>query len=376
MVSVPRTTPKDIVLISPDTELSVRLAQLASTAGRVLSQERDLEGALTHVEQLPPRLVLLDVGEGDLLDEPLLAGFRQRLGGVPLVVLSAQLSPDRVRQLLRLQANDWLQRPFGDSEFVSAVQQASGDRGTASQVTVFMSANGGAGATSMALMAAHVLARSGQQTCLVDLDFQHASCGVYLNLQNELDIGSIVASPERLDDELLESLRREKAPGISLFSFEWPDLYYAPSGRDFVLRLLDLISSRYANVIVDMPSIETPWFSDIVRSSDTAAVVFEANVPSLRLARRAVNRLKGLSPSIDVQAIANKTAFAPFGNLISKKDIAKMLGDVSISYLKSDAETMRDALNRALLPYEVAGRSSFVREAEKVLLPLLARGQE
>ncbi|HEY9012218.1 MAG TPA: hypothetical protein VIN06_14485, partial [Devosia sp.] len=80
MVSVLRTTtPKDIVLISPDTELSARLAQLASAAGRVLSQERDFDSLTPFVEQAPPRLVLLDVGEGDLLDEARLAAFRQRL---------------------------------------------------------------------------------------------------------------------------------------------------------------------------------------------------------------------------------------------------------------------------------------------------------
>jgi pilus assembly protein CpaE len=374
MTSVPRTMHKDILLISPDPESFARLAQVAAAAGRTLSIERDLDGLLSKADQSSPRLVLLDVGEGAMLDDPRIAAFRQRLGSVPLIALSAELGPERVRQLLRLQANDWLQRPFSDGEFITSLRQASGDRGTASQVTLFLPANGGAGATSMALMAAHALARSGGgTTCIVDLDFQHASCGVYLNLQNELDLGSIVAAPERLDDELLELLKRDKAPGIALFSFERPDLYYAAAGRDFVLRLLDLVSSKYANVIVDLPSIETPWFSDVVRSSDSAVVVFEANVPSMRQARRAVNRLKELSRTVHIQVVANKTAFAPFGNMISKKDITKMLGDVPVSYVRSDGETMKDALNRALLPQEVAGRSSFVREAEKTLLPLVSR---
>jgi hypothetical protein len=49
-----------------------------------------------------------------------------------------------------------------------------------------------------------------------------------------------------------------------------------------------------------------------------------------------------------------------------------MLGDVPVSYLREDKQTMTDAINRALFPSEVAGKTAFVRDIEKVLAEIHA----
>ena len=158
----------------------------------------------------------------------------------------------------------------------------------------------------------------------------------------------------------------ERAPGLALFSFERPDLYSSPTGRDFVLKLLDLVAAKYANVVIDLPNLETPWFKDVVGSSDQVVVVFEANVPSMRHAHRAVRRAKELGHSA-IRAVANKSSFALFGNTTTRKDVTRMLGDVPVSYLREDKQTMTDAINRALFPSEVAGKTAFVRDIDKLL---------
>jgi hypothetical protein len=44
-----------------------------------------------------------------------------------------------------------------------------------------------------------------------------------------------------------------------------------------------------------------------------------------------------------------------------------MLGDVPVSYLREDKQTMTDAINRALFPSEVAGKTAFVRDIDRLL---------
>jgi pilus assembly protein CpaE len=357
----------DIVLISADPELKRRLENVAASIGRSIAHY-SADPLARRADGREPRLIVLDVGAGEMLDDARLLDIRQRMGAVPLIAVSNDLAPERVRQLLRLQATDWLTRPFSDAEFAKSINQAGGGRSSASTVSIYLPATGGAGATSLALIAAHALQRQGGvgSTCVVDLDFQHANCGVYLGLESEFDLDAVIAQPERLDHELLELLKLERAPGLTLFSFERPDLYFSPTGRDFVLKLLDLVAAKYANVVIDLPYLEPPWFEDVVRSSDQVVVVFHPNVPSMRHARRAVRRIKELGGST-IRAVANKASFALFGNTISRKDISKMLADVPVSYLREDSQTMSDAVNRALFPSEVAGKTSFIREVDKLL---------
>jgi pilus assembly protein CpaE len=357
----------DIVLVSGDPELKRRLTSIAAGIGRSVAHS-SADPLARRTDSREPRLIVLDVGAGEMLDDPRLFDVRQRLGSVPLIAVSNELAPERVRQLLRLQAIDWLTRPFSDAEFAKSISQAGGGRGGASKVSIYLSATGGAGATSLALMAAQSLQRQGGagSTCIVDLDFQHASCGVYLGLKSEFDLDAVIAQPERLDHELLELLKLERAPGLTLYSFERPDLYFSPSGREFVLKLLDLVAAKYANVVIDLPYLETPWFEDVVSSSDQVVVVFQPNVASMRHARRALRRVKELGGG-GGRAVANRASFALFGNTITRKDVAKMLTDVPVFYLREDTQTMTDAVNRALFPSEVAGNSSFTREVDKLL---------
>lgn len=44
-----------------------------------------------------------------------------------------------------------------------------------------------------------------------------------------------------------------------------------------------------------------------------------------------------------------------------------MLGDAPVCYLRRDKQTMTDAINRALFPSEVAGKTAFVRDIDKLL---------
>jgi pilus assembly protein CpaE len=220
---------------------------------------------------------------------------RERGSSIPVIAVSAELAPDRMRNLVRINASDWLRKPLDGKELLNAVTfHDSGSHASRSSVVTFISASGGAGATTLALSAAkHLSDKSAQHaagTCLVDLDFQNANCGGYLNLFNHFDIEGIVAQPDRLDVELMDVIKLTREPGFTIYSFERPSLPFEPMGRDFVLKLLDLIAYRFENVIVDLPNLDTPWHSSVLSTSDEIFVVFELNVASLRQAKRLYSR--------------------------------------------------------------------------------------
>lgn len=377
MAADPKSPDKaGILLHAPSADAVRRLSVAIVSAGRFSPVELDaLPPAGKPRERLALQAGLLDVGDGSVLDTPVIARLQAALNGAPLVVVSAPLSPERTRQLLRLGAVDWLQSPYSDGDVVAALAQAAGSAKSAF-VATFIPASGGAGATSMALIAAGLLGRQSKtgHTAIVDLDFQSANCAAYLNASNGFDLEALIDNPARLDGELLETMKQSREPRLSLYSFERPSLHFHPTGAQFVLRLLDVAATANGIVLIDLPNLRTAWFDDVVRHSDKVFIVAELNVPSLGHARRLLAEIVALrGGSTDIETIINKAEFKLFGNVIARGDVEKMLPNVPFHTVAFDPETMGDAVNRGLLPTELAPRSRLVKEAGAIVGRSFAR---
>lgn len=367
------TRRKRVALYSSDVlfrrEVAARLEALAIYDVQVHDTAAFLQGA-TH--EVKPTIIIFDVGDGQILLEPSISAARASWSSIPLIAVSAELAPDRMRNLVRINASDWLRKPLDSKELLNAVTfHDSGSHASRSRVMTFMSASGGAGATTLALSAAKYIADKSAHhaagTCLVDLDFQSANCGAYLNLSNQFDIEAIVGQPDRLDVELMDVIKLTRDPGFTIYSFERPGLPFEPTGRDFVLKLLDLIAYRFDNVVVDLPNLETPWQSSVLSTSDEIFVVFELNVASLRQAKRLYSRIRELKGNASsVTLVANKHKRKLFGNHFSRSELEKIFAAKHIKAAAFDPSLMSDALNRAMLPGEVDGRARFNRDLKQI----------
>jgi pilus assembly protein CpaE len=362
-----------VLLYAPSADAARRLSTAVLSSGRYSPVDFD---AYRGAGGLHAGLV--DIADGALLDGPMIGRLQDALKGAPLIVVSAQLSPERTRQLLRLGAADWLQQPYTDADLVAALGQAAGGSKSA-LVATFVPASGGAGATSMTLLAAGTAARQSKsgRTCIVDLDYQAASCAAYLNAASQFDLDALLENPDRLDTELLELMKQAREPRLAIYSFERPNLYFQPLGAKFVLRLLDLAAGANNTVLVDLPNLRTPWFGDVIRHSDKVYIVCELNVPSLGHARRLLSEVTAARGGSDgVEVIVNRAEFKLFGNVIALGDVEKMFGKVPFRTVAEDTATMADAINRGLLASEVAPRSRLVKDAAAIFAAALAQGSQ
>ncbi|MCR4264855.1 CpaE family protein [Nitratireductor sp. ZSWI3] len=368
------TRRKRVALYSSDdgfrSEIAARLEALAIYDVQSGGVEEFLNGA---GKDNRPTLIVLDVADGVMLDDRRLAAARASWGQVPIIAVSAELPPERMRNLVRINAADWLRKPVDAKELISAVTfHDSGDQSHGCRIITCVGAGGGAGATTMALAATDHLVRKSKQraadTCLVDLDFQNANCGAYLNLFNEFDLDGVIGQPDRLDVELMDVIKLTRDPGFTLYTFERPALPYEPRGSDFVLRLLDLAAYRFEDVVVDLPHVETPWSNAVLSASDRIFLVFELNIASLRQAKRLYLKIRALrNNSADgITLVANKHKRKLFGNHFSHRELQKIFKDKSIRSVPYDRELLTDALNRALLPTEVHARARLNKDFAKL----------
>ena len=175
------TRRKQIALFSADAqfkqEVAMRLESLAIYDVQVAEPSAFLKGAVGGAR---PGIIILDLDEGEMLDGPGLIEARAAWPSVPLIAVSAELQPERMRKMVRLNVSDWLRKPLDGKELLNAVTfHDSGSQANRSRIITLVGASGGAGATMLALAAAnHLAALSPERaaaTCLVDLDFQHGA---------------------------------------------------------------------------------------------------------------------------------------------------------------------------------------------------------
>lgn len=339
---------------SPDLEV------VGVESARVLSPGRPLRADL----------IVLDVGEGELLEDDALFAFREGCAGVPLIAVSTELPPKRLRRIVQLAAADWLIEPVSGRALLESVarqfQSASAPR---LEVSAFVPCSGGAGATSLAISAAaHRASQAPGGVFLVDLDFAAGACGLYLDLENEFDIASILRDPSRIDVELLDVLKKDHPAGFSVLSFRRPELPVGAVAEDFIYRLLDVVTFRAPQVVIDMPSYPTPWSDPVLLNSDRIFLVAERTVPSLKRARALRERLAAQGKAAgSIGLIVNKDRRALFRTAVGPREIQSLLAIDRLDVLPDDHAVMVEAIDRGVPAAMVSPRASIVRKLAQAL---------
>jgi pilus assembly protein CpaE len=366
---------REIVVFSDDLDFRSEARRRLTTVPEYEIIERNADAVLSgDREHLDFDLVIVDVGDGEMLADKRLAEFRRALADTPFIAISGDLSAEQMRKLVQLASTDWIPRPVDGRNLLEAVtEHLKGARVGKSNIYTFMSCVGGAGGSMLALSAAALIAekrksRRNIETCIVDLDFSSAACGFYLDVNNEFNLDGFVADPSRIDLEMLEIIKHDFDPGFSLLSFRKPELLNRDRGHDFVLRLLDVAAYRYRNVVIDLPRYDTPYSETVLKGSDQIFLVTMLTIPAIKFARDAYMRIREARGSGDnIHLIINKNRKRLFSSGISRKEVEKVFKGNTINFLPEDNDLMAEALNRGILPQEVNKRSKLLRRLDKLL---------
>jgi pilus assembly protein CpaE len=354
---------------NPQIELDVTASSLAACKGKL-----DLGGA---------KVVLVDI-DPDRQDEVVaLQTLAARLGGgPPIVVVTKAFNESVARRLVQIRIADFLVKPVEPIELVRACARAAqsqpSETVTEAQIYTFLPAAGGVGLTTLAIQTALMLMRKSQRTasstCLVDLDFQHGACTDYLDLEPRLDLDEIEPRPERLDRQLLEVMLSHHSSGLAVIAAPNRPAEMRTFDPDMVTRLLDLVSSNFENVVIDMPRTWFPWTDSVLFGSNRLFIVTEMTVPGLRHAKQLVvaigERLKG---GPQPQVIVNRFEQHMFGSGLRRADIEAALGDAFAGVIPNNYRLVREAIDRGIPLDEVKSSNGVTQALKRVLAPPAAK---
>ncbi len=191
---------------------------------------------------------------------------------------------------MRAGAGEYLDEAAGAEALLEALTRYSSNRtrtrGGAGKARIFtfLSAKGGAGATTAAVNTAAALQEAYGNTVLVDFaPVGHAQ--LHLNLRPNFGVPDALENLHRLDESLLEGLMTTSKEGLHLLAGPQQPYPSIPTPAELA-RLFDLLASHYRYVVVDASSrldSTTRILSDL---SNAVLMVAQTDVVSLWSAGR------------------------------------------------------------------------------------------
>lgn len=378
MVQVAPSNLPTIVLVGPDAGLlnGVAAALGAAKSVTALVVAEPIEQAARRPELDAAAVVVVDLDTKRRESLTALQGLTARIAGqTPVVVLTDAFDDALMRWFLQIRVADFLRKPVDPKEVlracVRALRASTDGPGGSGRILTFMAAAGGVGATTLAIEAAMQLCREAKEsdsTCLVDLDFQTSACADYLDLEPRLDLDEIGAHPDRLDLQLLEVMLTRHKSGLSLLAAKSRAAERPGLDAAVVLRILDLVSSHFENVIIDMPRAWNSWTDQILLGSTHVYIITDMTVPGLRFGRRTAvglsTRLADVKPRVIVNRFEQQLLF---GAGLRRADVERALEGFLEGTVSNNYKLVREAIDRGLPLEDIKAGSNVSTDLRKII---------
>ncbi|MEM7067307.1 MAG: response regulator receiver protein [Pseudomonadota bacterium] len=369
-----------LVLASTDNEL-VTLAKgaIPNTNEQQLSViSKPIAELVTEIRNIQAEALIIDIDATRVEDFEHLQKIKRMVGNsTAIIVISGNFSPAAARILIQLKVADFLVKPVQTSDLVRSCNNAMKNNTQETQVEPrflsFMPACGGVGTTSMAIEAASILNSHGQKigrtTCIVDLNFQHGSCAEYLDLEPRFDISEIENAPERLDRQLLDVMLSKHETGLSVIGAPNEPTEMRSFKGALVVRLLDLVSAYFDNVVIDLPRTWFPWTETVLTGSDQVYVVADMTVPSIRHSHRLVQAVEErIGKQAEPRVIVNRMDFRNNSAGLNANDVEGALGEYFGGGVPNNYMLVRDAVDRGVTLGEIEAENNVTRALQSIVL--------
>ncbi|HET9407106.1 MAG TPA: AAA family ATPase [Candidatus Sulfotelmatobacter sp.] len=198
--------------------------------------------------------------------------------------------PTTIVATMRAGACEYIDDSAGSEALLDALTRFSSTRTRAhggagkGRIFTFLSAKGGAGATTAAVNTAMALQQRHSDVVLVDFaPIGHAA--LHLNLRPQFGVADALQNLHRLDVSLLDGLMTTSKEGLHLLAGPQQPYQSIPTPAELA-RLFDLLVNHYRFVIVDASSRLDPTTRLLADLSNAVLIVAQTDVVSLWSAGR------------------------------------------------------------------------------------------
>jgi pilus assembly protein CpaE len=139
---------------------------------------------------------------------------------------------------------------------------------------------------------------------------------------------------------------------------------------DVVVRMLDLVSAYFDNVVIDMPRTWFPWTETVLLGSNKLYVVSEMTVPCLRHTQRLIQAIyETVGKEVKPNVIINRFEQRMFENGIKQADVEEILGDHFVGGISNNYRLVREAVDRGIPLQEIDPNANVINDLKRIILP-------
>jgi pilus assembly protein CpaE len=263
--------------------------------------------------------------------------------------------------------------PVKVSQVIESISSVYTDpeTGPVGQVIAFVGAKGGAGSSTVCHNTAFAIAGTLEADVVIaDLDLPFGTAGLDFNQDPLQGIADALASPERLDEVLLDRLLSRCSDHLSLFAA--PTALDRPYDVDMSAceTVLDVVRENVPWVAVDVPHLWTAWAKEIVLKSDFVVITAMPDLASLRNTKNLVDQLKASRPNDRPPLLVLNQVGLPKRPEISVKDFGQAIELDPKVVIDFDAHLFGTAANNGQMIEEVSDKSK-AADAFRTLANLL-----
>jgi pilus assembly protein CpaE len=314
--------------------------------------------------QVTPNLLIVEtrLGGGEALAE------LDRLAEVcdpatKVMVIGRVNDVELYRELMRRGAAEYLVAPLDPLHLIEVIAglYADPEGHPIGRVIAFMGARGGTGSSTLCHNTGWCVAEEMEiNTTIVDLDLPFGTLALDFNDEPAQSVAEALATPERLDDTLLDRVLLKRGEHLSLFA--------APAvlDRDFEAGLeayeavLDAVRQAMPCVLLDLPHHWAPWVKASLIGADEIVVTATPDLASLRNAKNLVELLRQNRPNdAPPRLVLNKTG-VPKRPEIPVKDFCETVGIEASLILPHEPLLFGQACNNGQMLAEMGHKSEVI----------------
>jgi pilus assembly protein CpaE len=289
---------------------------------------------LQDLERHPDAALIVDLASDPEGALKVMEKVKQAAPDLYLIASNYHADGETVIAAVRAGANDFLVQPLKRIEFRDAMarlertpRRTSVTVSRLGKVYSFLGVKGGAGATTLAVNFAGVLAQRKQSVVLIDLDFTANDCAMQTGTSPQHSLTEVAENLSRMDQALFEGFVTRDPLGFFLVGppdqVEQRAIFTEPMFREFANFLVE----KYESIVIDAGR----WLSDEValaalQSSSVVFLVLTQDLPAIRNAQRYIAALMRLGFNQDqLKIVVNRYQKKPGANMATAEQIQQTL---------------------------------------------------
>lgn len=280
------------------------------------------------------------------------------------------------RDLLKRGVSEYLVAPVTAGQLMESISNLYNNPETdpVGHVHAYIGAKGGCGSSTICHNAAWMMSEALKSNVVVaDMDLAFGTTGLDFNQDPMQGIGDALATPERLDEVLLDRLLTKCSEHLSIFAAPVTLERSYDITPESCESVLDVVRQNVPFVAIDLPHTWMAWTKTVLLRADEVIITAAPDLANLRNAKNIVDLLRQTRRNDSLPHLVLNTVGMPKRPEIAVKEFEAALDLKAAAVIEFDIETFGQAANNGQMIVETNAKAKSVPALRQLALALAHR---